>query len=109
MELNKFDNILKDAGIQYSELTPDEKQLYHESVLQIRDLSLDDIGTAVQRFRYAVELQLVDTPDDEEHRDTNCKLKARLKNYIVLEMFLLDPKIRKEQMINQLKNAKLKV
>jgi hypothetical protein len=106
MEINLFEQILEEAGLKYEELNPEEKETYKSKIIQIRDLGVSDISDVMTQLRYAVETQLVDTPDDDEHRDLNCKLKARLKNYMVLEMFILDPKIRRDKMVEQLKNVK---
>lgn len=104
--MNPFDDLIKSAGLTYEELTPDEKETYQKQMLQVRNLSIDDIAKVLTKLRYAVELQLVDTPDSEDHRDANSKLKARLKNYMVLEMFMLDPKIRLDEMREQLSKVK---
>jgi len=102
----KFDDLLTLMGIGYDDLTPEEKAVYEQSLIEIRNLDLGDITDSITSMKYAVELKLCDTPDDESSRDLNSKLKARLKNYVLLEMMLLEPVKRKQILRKQLENIK---
>jgi len=104
--MNTFDDILKSAGLNYEDLTSEERELYQKNVVQIRTLSIEDIEALFRQLRYAVERKLVSTPDNEEHFETNRRLKARLEVYMTFEMFVLDPKLRREEMTKQLSNIK---
>jgi len=104
--MTPYDDILKALGLDYSELEPSERESYDKSLFEIKSLSLDDITDSIIQCKYAVELELVDLPDTADHQDKNCKLKARLKNYIVLEAMLLDPARRLKVLKRQVGNLK---
>lgn len=104
--MNPFDKYLEEAGITYDELTPDEKQVYQSGVLNIKTLSIDDIISLFGQLKYFVEVELTDTPDDDVNRDKNCKLKARLKNYLIFENFLIEPKRKEAELRKRLKDGK---
>jgi len=88
---NLLDKALEDLGLKYDDLNVAERETYRQKSFQAKTLTIPDLIDNVRVMKDSVALQLSDTPDMEENQDTNCKLKARLKNYIVLEAFLTSP------------------
>ena len=92
----KLDDILFKMGLKFEELTPDEKQTYEKwlKILESRPLNIDDMKDGLEAMKQSVEIELVDTEELSRFiffRYPNRKqiiLKARLKNYMLLESFL---------------------
>lgn len=91
MSENIFDKILESQGISYDDLNPIEKETYHSKQFQPKKLTLDVVLEYVRGMKDSIAIQLADTPDDTDSLDTNRKLKARLKNYVLFEAFLTAP------------------
>jgi hypothetical protein len=100
-----MDKILKDSGLKYEELNEQEKETYRQQNFQLQSLTAGDVLQHVRFMKDGVALQLCDVPDDTLNRDKNSKLKARLKNYIVMEAFLSTPEKAEQAIRNALKNA----
>ena len=103
-----FDKILDEYGLKYEDLNMEERETYNSKVFNVKAISVEDIKEHVTAMKNSIALQLTDVPDDDEHQDKNRKLKARLKNYLVLEAFLNTP-VRAEKALREavgnLKNA----
>lgn len=89
--MNLLDEILNENGLRYEDLNTAERETYRQSVFSLKSLTIGDLKEAIIDMKNSIAMQLSDTPDTEEHFDTNRKLKARLKNYLLLEAFLTTP------------------
>jgi hypothetical protein len=107
-----LDELLEKRGLKFEDLQGEEKQQYISwlNVLEERPLSADDIKTHVRVMREAVENELVDTEEFVTHwfaKIPNRKhvlLKARLKNYLLIESMLQARENSKKQLEKQLQN-----
>ena len=90
-----IDKLLEKAGLTYEELTKVERDTLNQWMdsLQKSKVSLSNVKAHIVSMRDAVEMELTKT-------DLNTKqdlfLKARLKNYMLLEAFLTSPEKAKE-------------
>lgn len=84
----------------WDELTPDEKSAYEEQlkVLEAQPITIEDTRTFVRRMITILEKLLVDT--SENSKDSR-NLKARLKNFLVLEDYLYSKERAKEALERQ--------
>lgn len=104
------DQLLAKMGLQYDDLTAQEKQTYEtwSKSLDVKPLTNDEIKEYIKMAKEAVEMELVD--EDEfiyilGFRKVNRKhvgLKARLKNYILLEAFLTSKERAKKALESQI-------
>lgn len=90
-----LDKLLEKVGLTYEELTSAERDTlgtWMESLSKSK-ISISSVKDYISSMRDAVELELTKT-------DLNSKqdllLKARLKNYMLLEAFLTTPEKAKE-------------
>lgn len=92
----KLDDLLSKSNLRYEDLTQEERKTYEKwlKALESKPISVDDIKANIRFMRESVELALV---DEEEFRHVlwfkvanrkHVGLKARLKNYILLESFM---------------------
>lgn len=88
---NPYDKILEKKGLSYSDLTPEEKELYHLAGKGTRSIGLSELKDHIDEIAYALLLEHCDTPDTPESQDKNKYQKARLKNYALLRAFLEAP------------------
>lgn len=86
-----LDELLKKRGLTYEELTEAEKETYRNwlETIEKKTISLEDIKEHIQNMKAAVAAKLVET--DEKDKEPNIYLKARLKNYLLLEELLNSP------------------
>src|SRR3990167_7855378 len=91
MALNPYDKILVEKGLNYSDLTPEEKDLYHKAAKGTKSISLSDLKDHIDAILYDLLLEHCDTPDTPEFQDKNNKQKARIKNYAMLKAFMEVP------------------
>jgi len=89
--VNPFDKILETKGLKYEDLRPEERELYNKASKDIKTVNLEQLQEQLEGLLFSLTLELCDTPDTSEHQDTNNKLKARVKNYLVLEAYLSAP------------------
>ncbi|KKR30732.1 MAG: hypothetical protein UT62_C0008G0007 [Parcubacteria group bacterium GW2011_GWC1_39_8] len=100
-----IDELLKKYGLKYEELTPDERTTFHTMLdaIEQKQLTIEKIKDFIVNMKYSVEQELVKT-------ETNTKqdffLKARLKNYMLFEAFLLSPEKAKKALEQSLSNVK---
>ncbi|MHA1400142.1 MAG: hypothetical protein ACTSQE_07320 [Candidatus Heimdallarchaeaceae archaeon] len=85
-----MDKMLSSMGLKYDDLSSDEKETYYQmlEVSEKKALSSEEMKNYIQVMIRSVEAELVDT---KEKSRKSIFLKARLKNYILLESFLLGP------------------
>jgi hypothetical protein len=91
-----IDEILAKYNLKYEDLNPVEKETLNTwiEVLQKGELSLDKIKQYIVDMKEAVAMEL------SKHNLRNKKdlyLKARLRNYILLDAFLTTPEKAKEK------------
>ena len=91
MATNPYDKILKDKGLNYEDLTTEEKELYHQAAKGTRAISLSDLKDHLDEMLYGLLLEHCETPDTLEFQDKNKYQKARLKNYAMLQAFMEVP------------------
>ena len=97
-----IDSLLDKYKLKYEDLTPDEKEtinVWAES-LQKGQLTLSKIQEYIARMREEVSLKLSIAGLGKEE---DMILKARLRNYILLEALLQSPAKAKEQIEKSLR------
>lgn len=97
--MSLIDDLLKQSGLKYEELKVPEKEQLNVWVSEIQksQLSVEKIRVYISSMREAVEKEL--TKHDLDSKQ-DLFLKARLRNYILLEAFLSTPQKAKEQVEN---------
>ena len=100
-----IDELLKKYGLKYEELTPDERTTFHSMLdaIQEKSLSVEKIKEFVTNMKYAVEQEIVKTTNGSKQ---DFFLKARLKNYMLLEAFLSGPEKAKKALELSLSQVK---
>lgn len=91
-----IDTWLQDLGIRdYDELTSVEKETYHKmlEIAQSSQISLEDYKLNVKTMRESVEAALA---TEKLNKLQDLFLKARLKNYLLLETFFDRPERAKK-------------
>lgn len=94
-----MDKILEEQGLNYEDLNPAERETYQRGNFELKKLTTADVKEHVAYIKNSVALQLCDTPEGDPK---NPVLKARLKNYIVMESFLTKPDKAEEAMKKQI-------
>lgn len=104
-----LDSLLKQAGLTYEELTREERQTYNDwlSVLRKNALTIESVREYVKDMRFAVEKELTENPSKTNNKE-DFFLKARLKNYMLLEAFLTAPMKAQKALERTLENTKIK-
>ena len=94
-----IDSLLEKVGLKYDDLTPVEKETLNswQEALQKGQLSLEKVREYIVSMREAIENEL--TKSDLGTKQ-DLFLKARLRNYMLLEGFLSTPERAKEQIEN---------
>jgi hypothetical protein len=103
--MNLSDKILEEAGLRYEDLSPEEKETYNAQFFNIKNLTIEDLKQHVIDMKNSIAIQLSDT-DPQEDEYTDLILKARLKNYILLEAFLTTPEKAEKALRNAISNVK---
>jgi hypothetical protein len=104
--MNLYDKYLEEAGIKYEDLNPAEKETFNQKTFDIKNLSVADVKQHIIDMKNAVALQVSDIHDTEEDLEKDLILKARLKNYILLEAFLTSPDRAEKALRDSLQNIK---
>lgn len=126
----KIDDILKKFGLTYEELSEAELKTLNGwlDALKREELTVDKVKSYISEMKSTIEDELAnikEVPSDwvsalslfipflgivrkwyEDHYQN--MLKARLKNYILLELFLTSPERAKVQIEKAVKNLKPK-
>lgn len=89
-----IDDVVAKLG-GFDKLEPEEVKTYteHLEILQGKSISVEDTKVFVRKMILNIERALVDT---KEKSPESVGLKARLKNFLVLEAFLLSPEKARE-------------
>jgi hypothetical protein len=101
-----IDEILEKANLKYEDLNAVEKETLHSWMQNLNkaELTIDSVRTYIAKMKAGVEADLTKT-------DLNSKqdmfLKARLRNYILMEAFLESPKKAKEALESAIMGIKL--
>jgi hypothetical protein len=93
--MNVMDEILQRYGLKYEDLTSAERDQLHVWMedLQKNELTLQKVKTYVAAMRDSVEIELTKTGHESKQ---DLLLKARLRNYMLLEAFLTAPEKAKQ-------------
>lgn len=91
-----IDKLLEKIGVKYEDLNPQEKETLNVwmEALQKGQLSVDKIRDYISSMKEAVEAELC---KHEVEGKQDLFLKARLRNYMLLEAFLSTPEKAKAQ------------
>ncbi len=107
-----LDDFLEAKGLKYGDLTPEEREYATSLVnsIQSNALTLEKVREAIHGMKEAVERELVNTDEFVYFlwfKRVNRKqiyLKARLQNYLLIEMLLSTPDKLKAQLDAGLSN-----
>lgn len=105
------DDILSKRGLTQENLSKAERESLNSwlEVLSKNEMTVDKIRNHIEAMKYAVEQELVSEPEFNYilvFKVQNRKqifLKARLKNYMLLEAFLASPERARQALKDQLK------
>jgi hypothetical protein len=97
-----FDELLKKYNLKYEDLNPLERETLNTwvSALEQGQLTLDKLRDYLRSMRDSVENDLTKT---ENNSKQDIFLKARLRNYMLLEAFLSTPEKARAAMDKALK------
>jgi len=100
-----IDEFLKKRNLKYEDLTPDEVQTFNTmlSAMQQSTLTTEKIKEYISSMKFAVEQEITKSDNGNKH---DMFLKARLKNYMLLEAFLLTPERARKALEASIKNLK---
>ena len=107
--MNYLDDILRDQGLEYEDLNYEEREFYNAANVKTQTVTPTDLNNRIVELIYSLCLQLTETSDDQKHYQENRVLKARLKNYLLLHLYLDSPKKAQEALkasIEARKNTK---
>ena len=101
-----IDELLEKFGLKYEDLNPTEKETFHTMLDAVNknQLTPEKLKDYVTAMKYSIETELANEPEYKEvfifrvRNDKNIYLKARLRNYMLLEAFLLSPAKAKESL-----------
>ena len=90
-----IDEILQDVGLKYEDLTAEEKSTLDKWMTSLTQsvVSVENVRDYIKQMRDAVETELTQTGHGSEQ---DYLLKARLRNYMLLEAFLSTPERAKK-------------
>jgi len=94
-----------ESNVKYEDLTPVEKESFHKMLADIQQtaLSVEKIRDYIRAMRDGVEDELTKHNLDSKQ---DIFLKARLRNYRLLDAFLTVPEKARKQFQEALKNVK---
>ena len=102
--MNKVDDLLEKMGLKYDDLTEAERRTYENwnKVLDSNQLSVPIVKSFVRSIRDSIEIALIDEPEFiyififKFPNRKQILLKARLRNIMLIEAFLIGPQQAKE-------------
>lgn len=112
-----MDSLLKMLGlgedVEYSDLNDQEKITYEQlsrkkEEIENAEITGENIKDYITQMKNAVSSELADLPSDEKSKERNTYLKARLKNYILLEELLFTPDKAKKMFKARMKASGIK-
>jgi hypothetical protein len=98
--MNPLDKILNDYGLKYEDLNIEERDTYNQANFKLKEMTVADIRKYVSDMKNSIALQICDVEYD-------VALKARLKNYILLEAFLSSPDAAEKALRDAMATLKL--
>lgn len=98
-----IDKLLEKFNLKYDDLNPFEKETLNTMLQAVQkgQISIPKLRDYISQMKYAVENELTKV-DFGSKQDTF--LKARLRNYMLLEAFLISPEKAQEQLEAALAN-----
>jgi len=102
-----IDELLKRAGLKYEDLNDAERQTLNEwmGALGKNELTLNGVRAYLASMRDSVEHDLAKSDNNTKN---DLFLKARLRNYMLLEAFLTGPEKAKEALQKAMAGLTLK-
>lgn len=99
-----IDALLERAGLKYEDLNAIERKTFNEMIEKVSktEINHETLKEYISAMKDSVERELADEPEYVRvwifafRNDKNVLLKARLRNYMLLEAFLESPKKAKE-------------
>ena len=100
-----IDEILKRHNLKYEDLTPAERETFHSMLGAVEKsvMTIEKLRNYLSAMRFSVEQELTKTDNGGKQ---DMFLKARLKNYMLLEAFLSTPERAKKALEEALGNLK---
>lgn len=92
-----WDQVLKKYGLKYEDLNAVERETFGTMIeaVQQTTLTVEKIKDSIIKMRQAVDMELASLDNNDPK---NSFLKARLRNYILLEALLTSPDKAKQQL-----------
>ena len=102
-----MDQLLEKLGLKYEDLNSAEKETLNSwyDALSKSQLTLESIKTYIATMRDSVEQELTKTDHNSKQ---DIFLKARLRNYMLLEAYLSTPERAKQAIEQQLSGIRSK-
>jgi DNA-binding protein H-NS len=96
-----YDKILEKLGLKYEDLTSEERTVLDSWVkrLESKQLTLQSIKEYLQAMKSAVEDKLTKTSLNSKQ---DLFLKARLRNYLLLDAFITSPEKARQAIENMI-------
>ena len=103
-----IDELLERVGLKYEDLTKDERDTLYSWIEPLKKggLTINDVKTYIQSMKESVENELSETSHNTKQ---DLFLKARLRNYILLESFLSTPEKAQKAIEKALKGLSNKI
>lgn len=103
--MNLMDELLQQHNLKYEDLNSVERETFHTMLesLQKNQLTIEKIKGYIETMRDSVETELTKIGHESKQ---DIFLKARLRNYMLLEAFLTSPEKAKAAMERALKGVK---
>lgn len=92
-----IDTVLEKFNLDYEDLNASERETLNKWLEQLssRKLSIEDVKEYLKQMIFAVQNELTDV---KHGRNKDMFLKARLKNYMLLDAFLDGPEKAKKRL-----------
>lgn len=103
--MNPLDKLLEENGLRYEDLNSEERNTYNQQYFSVQKLTVEDVKRYVIDMKNSIALQLTDSSILHPFKDNT--LKARLKNYILMEAFLTTPDKAEAALKKAVSNIKL--
>lgn len=105
-------NLLEKHGVKYEDLNATEKETYHqwEQLLSKNELTLQNVKDFIPRLAEAVQRELTDLKETTSFWaflfgwKKDFYLKARLRNYLMIQDFLSSPDKDKKYIEQSIQN-----
>jgi len=103
-----IDKLLEKYGVKHEELKPDELETLNVwlEAIQKSQLTLEKVREYISTMKNSVEDDLTSTKHNSKK---DLFLKARLRNYLLLEAFLSTPEKAKKQLENAMEGFASKI